>query len=417
MNILIISGNAFSNVTNNGKTIESIFSSFDKTELNQLFFRPHDDFIDYKFASSYYVVSEIDIVKKIINPFYKCGKKVDFISKDNNSLKLYHAIQKNSIKNYFFLRDFLWSTKLWKTQAFKAWCKEINPDAVFTVAGNSNNVHIVSRFVSKYLNIPLITFFTDDYIIYPKRTSFYAKLKHVRMKQYYKKTIQKSSMLFSISDVMSLEYNKYFGKKFHTIMNSADLCAYTESHFEANMTVSYFGGLHLNRWQMICEFSKIVPNNVIINVYSQSEYSTEIISAFKKHNVNYYSAICEKNKLQKAMQNSNALLHVESDNAFYRSLTRLSVSTKISEYLISGRLVIGYGPSEVASMRILSDNNIGLVISSEESIINSKSKLNSALTNKEYMKNMGLVGYNYAVQNFNKETISSDFKNKIQTLI
>ena len=63
------------------------------------------------------------------------------------------------------------------------------------------------------------------------------------------------------------------------------------------------------------------------------------------------------------MFDADAFLHIESDDESYCSLTKLSVSTKIPEYLISSRLVIGYGPVYLASMKLLKDNNIGIVIS------------------------------------------------------
>ena len=39
---------------------------------------------------------------------------------------------------------------------------------------------------------------------------------------------------------------------------------------------------------------------------------------------------------------------------------------KIPEYLLTGNCVLAYGPLELASIRIFSDNEIGLIIGSEE---------------------------------------------------
>lgn len=59
------------------------------------------------------------------------------------------------------------------------------------------------------------------------------------------------------------------------------------------------------------------------------------------------------------MEQSHFLLHVESFDKRNRTYVRYSVSTKISEYLSSNRVVLAYGPHEVASMQLLKDNNLG----------------------------------------------------------
>ena len=107
------------------------------------------------------------------------------------------------------------------------------------------------------------------------------------------------------------------------------------------------------------------------------------------------------------------LLHVESDDDYNRLLTKLSISTKIPEYLISGRLVIGFGPTDVASMKILSSNNIGIVLSSEISKDVLREELDKIVTNFELRKKIGKRGYDYAVENFNNQIIAEDFKKRL----
>lgn len=416
MKVLIISANAFSSVTNNGKTIETIFSSFKTAELFQLFSRPHDNYINYDYAIRYFVVSEIDIIKKMINPFYSCGYEVNCNSFDEKKLRPYNSLQKRKIKKWFFIRDFIWSTYLWRTKQLKKWCLDIKPDAVFLVAGNSNNVHIIGRFISKFLHIPLITFFTDDYILYPRVTSIYSKLKQYRMKQYYWKTVERSKLLFCIGEIMALEYSRYFNKQFYHMMNAVEINTYLKPSIKNNIIVSYFGGLHLNRWQMIVKFSKLIPSGIVFNIYTHTDLNIEIVTAFKKRKINLFSSI-EGEELKKAMCNSDFLLHVESDDLYNRSLTRLSISTKIPEYLISGRMVIGFGPLEVASMRLLSDNNIGLVLSSDNNCANNRIILERTINNREYVVEMGRIGYNYAVKNFDKRVISTTLKKLLLEII
>jgi len=153
-----------------------------------------------------------------------------------------------------------------------------------------------------------------------------------------------------------------------------------------------------------------------VNVYSVEKPSDAILLEFRKSGINFKGAV-EGIQLRSSILDSDVLLHVESDDSFNRSLTKLSVSTKIPEYLMSGRLVLGFGPEEVASMKILADNKIGVVISSSVSNEHLKSELVKLTSDFKFRQEMGLLGYNYAVKNFDNSKIANNFKLQLENLI
>ena len=59
--ILIISHNPFSEISNNGKTLEAIFSKFKKEELFQLYF-VDDANADKNYAQSYFFTSDAPLI-------------------------------------------------------------------------------------------------------------------------------------------------------------------------------------------------------------------------------------------------------------------------------------------------------------------------------------------------------------------
>ena len=153
----------------------------------------------------------------------------------------------------------------------------------------------------------------------------------------------------------------------------------------------------------------------LINVYSIDLPSNKILDQFKKSNINYRGSV-EGNGLKKAIKDSDVLLHVESDDNKNRQLTKLSISTKIPEYLMSGRFIVGFGPTEVASMRLLSENKIGIVIPSSITSNNLKLELNKITSNPELRIELGEAGYRYAIKHFDKKIISANFKKIIKTI-
>jgi hypothetical protein len=63
---------------------------------------------------------------------------------------------------------------------------------------------------------------------------------------------------------------------------------------------------------------------------------------------------------------ADALVHVESFDAVFRRWTRLSLSTKIPQYLMAGKCIFAYGPAEAASMQYLSAAKVGVTVSEED---------------------------------------------------
>ena len=236
------------------------------------------------------------------------------------------------------------------------------------------------------------------------------------MVKYFTKTIEHSSLCFAIGFDMANEYSSYFKKIFLPLMNSIEREVYIPYLNNRNvLAFSYFGGLHLNRWKMIIRLAKVI-NGATVNVYTIDIPSDDILLEFRKYNIIYKGAV-QDNHLKYNIINSDVLLHVESDDEYYRSLTKLSVSTKIPEYLMSGRLVLGFGPKEVASMRLLEVHNIGIVISSSVTDNELKTELDKIISDYSTRNKIGLNGYKYAIKNYDKSKNAYFFKDNIMKLM
>jgi glycosyltransferase involved in cell wall biosynthesis len=298
----------------------------------------------------------------------------------------------------------------------KEWCLATHADIIFFTGAESGFSHYVTWKIAKFLNIPIVTYFMDDYLLYPKYKTFLSKIQHFRMKFFYKKTIQRSSKLFCIGELMAQEYGSHFNREFIPVMNSVDVKDYVPMiKFQSQIVISYFGALHLNRWSMIARLGKLLPINTVIHVYSITPLTTQIEEEFLLSNV-AFKGVVDGEELEQKRLLSDYLLHVESDDDYCKSLTRLSVSTKIPEYLISGRPVIAFGPPEVASMRLLSDNNVGIVISSYESNEEIERILALNISNHEAMQKMGKRANEYAKVHFNKLIVANNVKEKILSI-
>jgi hypothetical protein len=62
------------------------------------------------------------------------------------------------------------------------------------------------------------------------------------------------------------------------------------------------------------------------------------------------------------LRRADVLVHVESFGAAERRYTRLSVSTKIPQYLWAARPILAYGPGEVASCQYVQSSASGVMV-------------------------------------------------------
>jgi glycosyltransferase involved in cell wall biosynthesis len=204
-------------------------------------------------------------------------------------------------------------------------------------------------------------------------------------------------------------------------MNSVSPRPYTaKESIEGKIKLSYFGSVHTNRWKMIIKLAELLNlqnrEDIDLDVYIWDETEQKILNLLSIAGINYKGSV-SGGELEKNMLQSDILLHIESDDIHSISKTRLSISTKIPEYLISGRPILGFGPKNVASMRLLSDNVIGIIISPDDNNIEIQAKLEELIANAQLRTKLGKAGYDYAIKCFNNEEIRKEFNQKIEEIL
>jgi DNA-directed RNA polymerase beta' subunit len=100
----------------------------------------------------------------------------------------------------------------------------------------------------------------------------------------------------------------------------------------------------------------------------------------------------------------------------YMQKTMLSISTKLTEYMMNSKLIIAYGPEKVASMRLVYENNLGLFIEANETKKEIFDKVKKVFVDDDLRNNYISNAYNYVNKNFTEDIISSRLYNDINSL-
>lgn len=426
--VLVISSNAFSKFLNNGKTYESLFKGWLPKNLAQLYFSTIE-YPDLSFCDNYYNVTEPDILKSLLTlNLVEAGKVISekdvvttqpYIKKENFVIRW---IKQNS-NNFALFRYLMWKTNLWKNKKLISWIDNYNADLIFFIAGNVIIVHEIVQWINKKKKIPYLVYFTDDYVINKNNKGLFKYLHQKILDTRYVTTINNSSKCYAIGEMMAYDYTEKFKKDFDILVNCIEfnkLPLYKNKKLDSNnITISYIGGLHLNRWKSLIEFGDIIKEvnarmsiNCIINVYAIKTPEKNELALLNKFPITFKGAL-DSEEVLRVIEESDFLVHVESFDKTSRLYTKYSISTKIPEYLSSRKSIIALGPSEVASIKLIQDNNLGLVLTDADSREDQINKILDFFKNPELRTELIDHAYNYAYDNFNAEVIRKRLKEDI----
>lgn len=377
--VLVIAHNPFSDSQNNGKTLSAFFDGWPKDKLAQIYLTP--DKPDYTVCENFFRITDLEVLKSLLK---KDKSRGNIIEKGCTLENEKEELHKNGlyilIKNLFVkrlplmycVRNFVWEiVKPWKTSNLQNWISNFNPDVVFFQSSNMYSIFDMVNDICDQFNVELLMETTDDYVTKHFSLDPFYLFDINKMIKKYEKLVKKSKCVFAIGDMMAEEYERRFGGNFKVAMNSVDISnnvvPYTEVKNKKTI-MTYAGNLGLNRWKVLYKIGKTLKElekdgvKAKLNIYSIDKPNKKILKKLNLANVMSYNGSLDKKELIDVRNNSDILVHVESFDKKNKYITRLSVSTKIPEYLASKRCILAVGPEEVASIKYIADNKIGTVI-------------------------------------------------------
>lgn len=416
MKILVVSHNVFSKDGNMGKTLSSYFSAFKPENIAQFYI--HCEVPTTDICQNYYRITDKEAIKSIITR--KSGRIFD--QKDIQSNRITSRIdQGNDAKIYqksrrrtpfiYFVRNLWWSLGCWNTKKYKEWVDKLDPDVVFLASGDYSFIYKIALKTAKQRKIPLVVSCMDDYYFNNKnRDKFGGKFVHRLFMNQVRKTISYCSCIFSICEKMAEDYERLFNKKSYVLHTPASFGKPLEG--ERENRISYLGNLGYKRNEQLLKLGIAIRDCNIenaprtIDIYS-AESREEILKDFTLQNgISFHRAV-SADEVKSIMAKSKYLIHTESFDNDSRKAVRYSVSTKISDSLMSGSLIVAYGPKEIASIKYLKDNGASFVITEDDDL---KEKLIELFSNEEKVSETIKRAVELALKNHNSDKNSQFVK-------
>lgn len=370
--ILVISNNPFSKTNNNGKTLASFFRN-PAFEVSQLYFsdeKPTDNY--YR---NFYKISDRDI----LNRFLKNGNTSPNIMNNSNSNTSKINIKKSNFTR--LIREILWKITKWKSENLIRWLDNINPDIIFFCAGDSVFAYEIFDFILNKYNSKSIVYVTDDYILPRKTINIFWWLRRNLVLRRLKNSLGVSDLFIVISEQMRSKYRDIFGKDSMVMVNATKINKIENLKNKSNvLTFVYAGGLNFNRYKTLSLISAAIAMNnansdkkAYLNIFSGTKLDEDQLKKIEIEGSSKFYGFLNEKELEIELNKADILVHVESfENKIIES-TRLSVSTKISEYISLCKPILAVGPDSIASIEYLSD--CALCITNENNVYKEMNKL------------------------------------------
>lgn len=384
--ILIISGLPFRNDTNLGKTLLTLFSKFAPEELAQMYFSPQSP--NVKQCSTYYQINEKQLIRSFFGLNQKeCGRVIN--AKD--IVERYNVPEVNptaivAMRNNFFipiLRDLLWQVSIWSSRKLNGWLDENSPSVIFAILPGTVKSCKIIDYVAKRHGCPIVLFVTDDYYNNPE-------LKPSLLMRWYFRWLQRSidkmaahaKYVVGCSELAAREFGEKYHVPYEAIFtpSGVEYLAIPEKQQtdEKPVVFRYFGNLGLERWKPLAALGKAIAGynsgeqKAILEVYSNLMYP-DAIAQLDIPNGCVFKGWVHGDEYMKLLQQADVAVHVESFSEEMCRRTRLSISTKIADYLGAGKCIMAIGRVELASIQHI--NEVACVVNDISRIEDAVEKL------------------------------------------
>ncbi len=402
--VLVISHNPFSATTNNGKTMASLFADWPTDRLAQLYFAPMVP--DSSVCTRYWRVTEVDLLRaRWMGHRYQPGMPLAGISgnrlsspSDSRTSRLFTLLRRLNLPVLECGREYVWRGRRWKTAALRQWIDNFHPELVYFFTGASVFSFDIATSVAQSQQCPLVLHVSDDWLGRSPGIDPFARRHSHALEQRMRIALDHSPVHITIGDAMAKAYQQRYGTTFVGFMNCVDQAQYPYRAPQVRpgepLRLVFVGGLHLGRWQSLRDIGLVLAS------LADDGYLCECLIYTNKANMQAYrtkltippvmriAGWASADQLPQILADADILVHVESFERMNREVTRYSLSTKIPEYLMVGRPVLAYGPEDIASIRYIDEEQLGIAIGQRQPD-RLKVELQRLMTDAEWRRALG----------------------------
>ncbi len=423
--ILIFQHNPMSYKSANGRTLAMFFSGTEAENLAQIYVSDMET--DFSLCAHFFRISETAMLKNACQNGHPISQRQIFAETKVAAPTLTASAKKIPyfVKDYMTLvRDGVWRKNRWDTPELNAWIQEFSPDCMFFSAGNIAAEYEMVITLCKRYRIPLVMHIGDDYFTKKKYFPISMAAYQCRMQKCFAAAYEASGCIVAIGEAMKRATIARFGEKPYVVaMNAVSAQThYRPYEHREPFQISYIGNLGINRIDTIfclCEALECLNRErerFHLNLYTRSQFSNKILAQIHSYSCCTLHGAIDKEVVERVMEKSGILLHVESFKKRWKTILETAISTKTPELLISGRPILVIGPRYSSTVEFLESTETAIVIHTEDAKQIAQS-IENGLSDQQQCQNRIEHAREIAVEYFSVEKTLERIQYAIQTAV
>jgi len=423
MKILILSDTPWANNNSFGNTFSNLFEGMQNIEIANIYCssgKPQNNIV-----KKYFQIAEKSLIINLKNKNIPSGIEVfsgdeDAYLFEKNEQSAINFMRKNRMQIFFFMRDIIWKIGRWKSPQLNKFILDFKPDIIYLPIYYSNYLCNIGRYLKEMLNVPMAGHITDDvYTLKQFRLSPLFWIRHFMIRPKVKWLIKRCEFVDTFTDVQKEKYEEIFKVPF-IIRRKSAVIKNNPATLNEPIKLVFTGNISSGRWKTLAKLGRAISilnsNGKILklDIYTLTPVTKRIEKALNIPCAINMKGGVSSSKVCEIQDGADILVHVESFNLRERLAVKMSLSTKIIDYLSRGKCVLAVGPENVASIDFLIKSNVAVVITNKNEI---QSSLYHLIEKPQTILEYGEKALEYCKINCNKESLQEKFYKDLEGLI
>ena len=440
MKILVLSNTPWNTSNSFGATYTALFKELTESgeaEIANIYCnrgRP-DGSVDGKYLQ----ITEKTILKNRFWKKYPQAIRVEPVTESGAGEKksaAYEFMRKTRLQLFYWGRDIIWLSARRKNREMTEFIEEFQPDVLFFPLYSLYHTNRLARKIKKLTGKPMVMYVSDDnYSLKQRSWSPLFWIDRFMKRRSIRKTVKMCDLLYTACDAQKEEYAEALCVPCKVLHKPA-LWEVEEKNFDENefgnfmieeeapesdrKVYLYAGNIGNGRWKTLAAMGlalKKLPFKAELRIYTDTPISGRMRREFKKGKI-YLRAAVSPQRLEQLRDSADVLVFAEPFGGKGAALSRLSLSTKLPEYLASGKPILAAGSEKIASIKYLADNDAATVITSAKDAEIMTAEFNVALFD-DPEKKQGIItkvenATNCIKRDFSKEVIQKELITDLQ---
>lgn len=417
--VLVVSTNAWRDNTGINTLIE-FFKCWDSDRIAQIYTK--SVLPKTSVCNKFFSISESAVMKSVFNRKIVTGRVVkneeemQLNEQAEQEQKLYSS--NNAKKRNFMVvcRELVWKFGKWKTPELDKFIDDFNADVLFIPVYPTIYMGRIQKYIIKKTQKPIVSYLADDnYTFQSVRKTPISLIQRCILRKYVRYIVKHSSKLMVIAPKQKEEYDRIFEVDSVVMTKGIDFQPFKEYEIGKPIKMVYTGKMIIGRWKSlaaIAEALEEINQNEIkaeLDIYTTDNVTEEQNKQLNRNGCSVKGALTLQ-QVKEVQNNADILVFVESLEKKFKNTARLSFSTKITDYLKSGKCIFAIGDKRIAPIDYFNKYDSAIIATDYKQI---SVKLKELIDNPNMIKEYARKGYDCGVEHHERKKMNEILTNEI----